>query len=467
MSSSDDLKRREFLVTGGTLAGALLAGCAHPPPRLQPKRPETKVADDVSSPSAGKPQIRAHRVLGRTGFKVSDISLGCGRISDPNLLRYAYDRGVNLFDTAEVYGNGNSERMIGQAMAHLERKKVFIVTKLRVEQDQDEKNIVERFGRCLGRMKTDYADALYLHAVSEVAMVKHAAFHAAVKRLKAAGKVKHAGISCHGPRGKGDSMDRVLLAAVEDGRFDVMLLVHSFMNSTPGEKVLAACKENNIGATLMKTKPARLELKSFDPDDPAEEHARLLRLMMGGGLSREQAIAKLKKRLARHRSELSKNRGAIDAFVAKHGIKTEQQLAHKSVQWVLQNTGVSTVCVSMNDFEAIDTFVPLSGTRLSLEDGRRLTDWAVAAGSSYCRHGCAECAGRCPHDVPVSTVMRYAYYARQGRERHAIEKYATLGHSSDASRCLECSTQGCVGACPHGLSIPAQLLWAHQLLTLV
>ena len=44
------------------------------------------------------------RTLGRTGFRVSDISMGCGMISDSNVVRYAYDHGMNLFDTAEASG---------------------------------------------------------------------------------------------------------------------------------------------------------------------------------------------------------------------------------------------------------------------------------------------------------------------------------------------------------------------------
>jgi predicted aldo/keto reductase-like oxidoreductase len=460
--------RREFLVTSGALAGALATGCAHAPPAdpKKPTRPAVKSTEEPEEPGDKKPRIRAYRKLGRTGFQVSDISLGCGRISDPNLVRYAYDRGVNLFDTAEGYGDGDSERMIGQAMGHLERKKVFIVTKLPVKKDDTEHSLVERFGRCLSRMKTDYADALYTHAVSDVAMVKHAGFHAAVKRLKAAGKLRHGGISCHGPRRKDDhTMERVLLAAVEDGRFDVMLLVYNFMNSEPGRKVLAACEEKNVGATLMKTAPARLEHKPFNPDDPAEEHARLLRLMMKK-LSREEAVAKLEQRIERYRREQQKHSKALDAFVAKNSIKTEEELKRKSVQWTLGNPAVGSVCVSMNDFEALDAFVPLSGTRLSRSDEQALERWAAAFGADYCRHGCAECAGSCPDDVPVSTVMRYAYYFTQGRERHAMERYAALG-CADGSRCLECRDPRCLGACPHGLSIPSQLLSAHQLLTLV
>jgi predicted aldo/keto reductase-like oxidoreductase len=287
-----------------------------------------------------------------------------------------------------------------------------------------------------------------------------------VRKLKADGRVKHAGISSHGPRDKGgDSMERVLLAAAEDGRFDVMLLVYNFLNSAAGERVLAACKKQKVGTTLMKTAPGRLKIEPFDPRDPSEEHARVIRLLIGRGHTREQAVAKIQEKLAYQRRQLAKNQPALDAFVKRHGIETQDDLAKKSVQWVLSNEGVNTVCVSMPDFERIDDFVALSGTRLARDGQALLDDYTAAFGEQYCRHGCSSCLDRCPYGVPVGTVMRYAYYFQcQGREKHAMKKYAGLG-GVDGSRCLDCEGP-CRHACPHGVAIQAQLIAADNLLSL-
>lgn len=475
---ASSLARRDFLAGGAALVagGALLGGCATPatkPPASSPVPAKPTPVEKPAKPNtkgetkgaAKKGHMAAYRALGRIGFKVSEISLGCGRISDPNLVRYAYDRGVNYFDTAEGYGNGDSERMIGAAMPHLQRDKIFITTKLKVKASDTERTLLDRFARCLARLKTPYVDALYSHAVTDVAMVKNAAFHAALARLKADGKVKHIGISSHGPRGKkGDSMERVLLAAIDDGRFDLMLLVYNFMNSAPGAKVLAAAHQKGVGTTLMKTSPARLVLTPYDPADPSDEHTRMIGLFMKKGLSRPKAIAELQKRLAGQRAQIKKHKATIDAFVAKHGIKTEQTLRQKSVQWTLLNPHVCTVCVSMNDFETMDSFIPLAGQKLAQADARMLEDWAATFHRDYCRHGCSECAGRCPHDVPINTILRYAYYAEQGSERHAMRKYAALG-AMPSDPCLDCDAP-CEPACPHGLAVQANLLAAHGRLSL-
>ena len=171
------LSRRNFLKIGGAaVAGSTIpftAGCN--------KVDNTK--------------IKEYRTLGRTGFKCSDIALG-GLPNDGDVVRYAYDKGVNYFDTAESYGRGEAETRIGNAMQFMDRTKIFITTKIHFEADETEEGLLERYAKCLERMKTDYADALYIHAVDNVEILNHKGFHSAIEKLKAEGRVKHAGVSC-------------------------------------------------------------------------------------------------------------------------------------------------------------------------------------------------------------------------------------------------------------------------------
>jgi predicted aldo/keto reductase-like oxidoreductase len=468
MSRSSDRKlrpdpgfsRRHFLTAGGAAALAAATGCAG-------NGPAPATTPEAAAPAPVPARINRYRTLGRTGFRVSDISMGCGMISDPNVVLYAYDHGMNLFDTAEAYGNGDSETKIGQALPHLDRDKIFIVTKLGIDERPDEQAIIERFNQSLARLKTGYADALYMHGIAYLDLVTYEPFHAACEKLKAEGKLRHAGISSHGPRGdEPDAMDTVLLAAIADGRFDVMLLSYGFVNKDEGERVLAACKEKNVGTTIMKSATGIIEMPVFDPENPNEQVQGWYDYLEEQGATHEEATERIRNYLERRRPEFEASLAQSKPFIERHGIKTQEELDLKSYQWVLRNPDAHTICPSMPTFEAIDRMLPLSGTELSMEGEALLGDYASAFRTRHCRFSCTECTGACPESLPVSTILRYAYYyQKQGRQKHAMRKYARLG-GQNAAACLECHAP-CNDACPHGVQVQDRLFEAHGLLSTV
>lgn len=448
------ISRRKFLAIGGAaVAGSAISMTS-----------EIAFADEIKpeAEETPEPTIQKHRMLGRTGFMVSDIGMGAGGLSEANVMRAAYDRGVNYIDTAESYGNGDSERKIGEAMQFMDRSRIFITTKLEIKEEDTEQTVLDRFGACLERMKTEYADALYTHSITDVTMINNKPFHAAVQKLKSDGKLRHAGISSHGPRGgEGDSMDKVLCAAAEDGRFDVMLFTYNFMNIEEGEKVLAACKAKNIGTTAMKVVPGRMDVEEYNADAPQEFYVDYINRVAETGVSKEEAIERINGWVAGQKEALAE----IQPFIDKHGIKTNDELVRKCNQWVLSNPDMHTICVSMRDFEGVDLAIPLSGTKLSRAGEVFLNDYERVFGRQYCRHGCTVCVDTCPQKLPVSTIMRYSYYFKsQGREKFAMSKYAKLGERN-ASLCYTCGTN-CAGVCPYGVNISYQMARAHNLLSI-
>ncbi|MFZ0255070.1 MAG: aldo/keto reductase, partial [Gammaproteobacteria bacterium] len=104
------IDRRDFLRLGTGAAFGLAAGAQSSP----------------NSASAAA-RIRQYVRLGRTGFKISDIGFGSASSSDPALVRYALDRGVNYFDTAESYRFGYSEEAMGAALLGV-RDKVILAS---------------------------------------------------------------------------------------------------------------------------------------------------------------------------------------------------------------------------------------------------------------------------------------------------------------------------------------------------
>ena len=299
------VSRRDFL----GVSGAVIVGSALP----------VQVSAGTTQEKKVPAKIRSLRTLGRTGFKVSDIAMGGTRNRDASVVRFAYDSGVNYFDTGESYGGGESEKLIGETMKHMDRKKIFITTKIHVGENDTEETVLERFRKCQERLQTDYIDAFYLHGVSDLATLDHTGFHSATKKLKADGKLKYIGVSSHGARWgrESASMDDVLCAAAEDGRFDVMLLIYSFMNKEAGERVLAACKKKNIGTTAMKTTPGVLKVTPFDPANPTEQQAQWIERMKKRGMSEER----INERMSQNVKSQEESKVKTQPFIDKYDIK--------------------------------------------------------------------------------------------------------------------------------------------------
>jgi predicted aldo/keto reductase-like oxidoreductase len=400
-------------------------------------------------------KIKEYRTLGRTGFMVSDIGFGAGYLSNPGVLEAALDMGVNYIDTAEHYLRGNSERTVGEVIGGRDRKKVFLTTKLNMVMGGGSKEkIKERFGKCLERLRTDYVDCLMLHMVPTVEQIKHEGYHEAIRELKAEGKVRFTGLSTHGTAHKlsgpvKDEMDSIILAAAADGRFDVVLFTYNFLQKEMGERILRACQSKNMGTTLMKTDPIKFYQDMQDIVDRNREHGRKM------GEQFYKIMEEFKAMI---------DRG--EEFIDRYGITGPEQARDAAVRFCLGNPAVHSVCPSMNTFEELRSFVALSGTRLDADGRSMLSDYESRLGRFYCRHACGQCEGSCPRGVPVNTIMRYYhYFAAQGREKAAMEKYRTIPrHRADI--CSSCEGSPCEKACPYGVPVQALLILAHQTMTL-
>ena len=150
------------------------------------------------------------RTLGQSGLEVSAIGLGCMGLSygyGPaavkadaiKLIQRAFERGVTFFDTAEAYGQGANEELLGEALQPF-RDEVVIATKFGFEngdaskgQDSRPERIREVADAALKRLRTDRIDLFYQHRVDPNVPMEDVA--GAVKDLIQQGKIKHFGMS--------------------------------------------------------------------------------------------------------------------------------------------------------------------------------------------------------------------------------------------------------------------------------
>jgi aryl-alcohol dehydrogenase-like predicted oxidoreductase len=150
-----------------------------------------------------------YRQLGRSGVKVSTLTLGTMMFGDPTdeataarIIDKACDQGVNSIDTADVYARGESERVVGRCIAG-RRDRWVLATKIVSSIDASDvnargasrKHVMRAVEASLKRLGTDYIDLLYLHAEDHQTPVEETV--RALNDLVRAGKLRYYGLSNH------------------------------------------------------------------------------------------------------------------------------------------------------------------------------------------------------------------------------------------------------------------------------
>lgn len=191
-------------------------------------------------------------------IEVSAIGMGCMGFShaygDPaprqdciDMMRHAHELGVTLYDTADVYGDGHNEKLVGEALKPL-RHEVKILTKFNPERNPIsdpskgtvEEQIEQRLDASLKRLDTDYVDIYMMHRVPTDVPLEECV--EAMKHFKEKGKIRGWGMS-RATEEQIRTAHAILPVNVIQNEFSMMV-------RTPlTDGVLAACKELNIGFT--------------------------------------------------------------------------------------------------------------------------------------------------------------------------------------------------------------------------
>jgi len=399
MMKNRGVSRRWFIggaATGLVSAGLELSGCA----RSVPKEAEE------AEPTAPAPEI-SYRVLGRTGLKIPLISFGVMNSDNPDLLRRAFDLGLNHLDTAHLYLRGNSEQVIGEVVEQRgNRDSVYIATKMRFARDRErhvfsheatarepaptEENLFKQLEISLERLRTDYIDILYLHSCYSPAMATYEPLMAALVKAKEQGKARFIGVSTHRDE------PNVIRSAVNAGVYDVVLTSYNYLQDhrdAVGDAIAFAASKN-VGVIAMKTQ--------------------------GGKRLNQQ-----------------------------EGVEINHQAALK---WVFSNPHVCTAIPGMTTFEQMDSnFSVMVDLELSEAEERELKLASLLPGTYFCQ-SCRECMPTCPERVEVPSLMRaYMYAEAYGNIIQARETIGTLPNDRGLRVCADCSS--CRARCRRGLPI--------------
>jgi aryl-alcohol dehydrogenase-like predicted oxidoreductase len=193
--------------------------------------------------NAEKKPLLEYRTLGKTGLKVTAVSMGVMNCNDPAVLLRAFDLGINFYDTADCYMHGHNEEMVGKAFEG-KRQRVFIQTKVHAH---DEKKMRASVERSLRRLRTDYIDVLVWHGHSSPEEVSDPKLFEFMSNMKREGKVRFTGFSAH------KRMALLLREAAKSNLHDVALVSYNFTHSKDLKEALALAARSGIGIVAMKT----------------------------------------------------------------------------------------------------------------------------------------------------------------------------------------------------------------------
>jgi aryl-alcohol dehydrogenase-like predicted oxidoreductase len=200
-----------------------------------------------------------YRVLGKTGLKVSEVGFGAWAIGGNDhgnsygptddkqslaAMERALELGCNFFDTADVYGHGHSEELLGQTLKG-HRSEIIIATKVggdfyhgtpRMNFNSDYLEFALR--KSCERLGTDYVDLYQLHN-PPVQLIKDGRIFKILDKLKASGKIRHYGISIHDPQ-EG-------LLAMRAGELGAIQVAFNILRQEAKNQLFREATKNNVG----------------------------------------------------------------------------------------------------------------------------------------------------------------------------------------------------------------------------
>ena len=226
-------------------------------------------------------QQRFNPLGSRSGVTVSDVGLGMwavagsewGDVDDQATLEAveaSLDAGITFFDTADVYGAGHSEELLGQSMKG-RRDRFIVATKIGWidydrEADRSQYDTVEKLvagvEESLRRLGTDHVDVIQCHI--NILEPNTDVFIEGFRHLRDSGKVRAWGVS---------TSDIDLLRRFNaDGDCDVIQVDYSILNRTPEAEILPYCLENGIGVIVRGPLAMGLLAGKFSAADTFPDH---------------------------------------------------------------------------------------------------------------------------------------------------------------------------------------------------
>jgi len=376
-----------------------------------------------------------YRQLVKDGSELSILGYGCmrfptkrGSIDEEKAISqmlYAYENGVNYYDTAYPYHGGKSEVMLGKFIKEYDiRDKIYIADKLPVFLVRKAEQFETYFQTQLERLDTGYIDYYLMHMLDTYenwCKLKEMGILNFIEEKKSSGKIKHIGFSFHGPAPD-------FIKILEDYDWEFCQIQYNYLdeNTQAGRRGLVRADELGIGVVIME--PLR-----------------------GGNLA-AKAPEKVK-----------------DLFA---DFEIKRSPAQWSLRWLFNHPEVSVVLSGMNVDEHIKENIAVASetavnsmTEKEVKVVKRAKDIYDQLMKVPCT-GCNYCMP-CPFGVDIPGIFgnyndKYYFEDRSGMLGYLAKQSGMMGGKTSATICTDCGV--CMKHCPQEIQIPDRLKEAHNVL---
>ena len=437
-----DINRRDFLKTAGSVALAMgglgtIAGCASKSGKTAP-----------AAAASREPGEMTYRTNKGNGDKVSILGYGCMRwpmIKDESgrdvidqetvdrLIDYAIEHGVNYFDTAPVYLQGQSESATGKSLKRYPRDSYFIATKLSNFSNSSKENSIEMYRSSLKNLQTDYIDYYLLHSLSGGDAFNQRFGSTGImdflQEERKAGRIRNLGFSFHGTAEGFDEM----MALHETYHWDFVQIQLNYVDWTHASG-------RNADAKYLQEELDKRGIQSV-----------IMEPLLGGRLSKvpEHVADRLKER---------NPQGSVASWAFRFAG------THPGVLCVL--SGMTYMEHLQDNVGTYSPLVTLDEEELAfLEETAELIQKYPTVPCNDCKY-CMPCPygidipaillhyNKCVNEGEIAKSTQDENY-RKARRAYLVSYDRAVPKLRQAARCIGCNQ--CMSHCPQNINIPREL----------